>query len=79
MRRVHWLYVQSWCQIWIVNAQVCRMDSTSSAECTFRRTIEDCNDLQKIAKVSADFLRRGMYLSIICTRRPASFPPSHCI
>jgi len=40
---------------------------------------EDCNDLQKIAKVRADFLRRGMYLSIICTRRPASFPPSHCI
>jgi hypothetical protein len=40
---------------------------------------EDCNDLQRIAKVSADFLRRGTSLSIICTCAPASFPPSHCI
>jgi hypothetical protein len=35
------------------------MDSTSSAEYTYRRTTEDCNDLQNIAKVSADFLRQA--------------------
>jgi len=40
---------------------------------------EDCNALQKIAKVRADFLRRGTNLSIILHLRPGIFPaqPMH--
>ena len=79
MRRVHRVYVQSCCQASIPKNAGFLNGLNLFGGATFRRTTENGNHLQNIAKVSADFLRRGTNFTIICRRSPASFPACHCI
>jgi hypothetical protein len=55
------------------------MDSTSSAECPFRPTVEDCNDLQNIAKLGVRFPQAGNESVHYLQSPPGIFPaqPPH--